>query len=369
MNDDVAFVAEIYALNFGGLYLFWINIAAKISMRQLLEKLAVYSLGCISPLIVICIWLKIAGVFPQFWFWTISYAHQYVEIVSFRTGIQNAEFTLKTIFQAAPLLWIIAGSGLLCLCFTKLELKRRVFLAGFLAFSFFAVCPGFYFRYHYFIVLVPAVTLLAGFAVTWSSQWLAKKSSIPLIRHLPFLFAAIACVQSLYADRAIFFSLSPTEACRAVYGSASPSLVSLEIGRYIEENTGKDDRIAVMGSEPQIYFYAHRHSSTGQIYVYPLMEPQPFAVKMQEDMIRDIEQNPPKYLVWVGVATSWLEKTNSNQMIIKSINQYVHQNMQPAGLIQFTGPQSIESVWSDDVTNAIIRSKSFIAIYKQKVSD
>ena len=38
----------------------------------------------------------------------------------------------------------------------------RSFVFGFLVFSFFCVCPGFYFRQHYFIVMLPAVAMLVG---------------------------------------------------------------------------------------------------------------------------------------------------------------------------------------------------------------
>ena len=53
----------------GGLYLGWISVAAKITWRQILARLGLYSLGCLLPFLAVCIWLKIAGVFPQFWFW------------------------------------------------------------------------------------------------------------------------------------------------------------------------------------------------------------------------------------------------------------------------------------------------------------
>jgi hypothetical protein len=351
---------------FGGLYLCWISIVGKIAWRQVLARLGLYSLGCLLPFLAICIWLKIAGVFPQFWFWTISYAREYVAIVPLNAGVEKAMFMFGKIFHAAPLFWIIATLGFACLCFTRQTLNTRIFLAGFFIFSFLAVCPGLYFRKHYFIVLVPAVALLAGLAVSWSGRWLAKKSSALWLRQLPFLLAAVSCTQSLYGDRAVLFSLPPREACRAVYGM-NPFPESLDIARYIRQNTRKDQRIAVIGSEPQIYFYAHRHSSTGQIYTYPLMEPQPFARKMQEDMIREIEQNPPEYLVFISIPTSWQPKPNSSHLLLDWLAGYVNQNMQRVGLIQFTSPQTTETVWGSDAATALLHSQFSVAVYKRAV--
>jgi len=47
-----------------------------------------------------------------------------------------------------------------------------------------------------------------------------------------------------------------------------------------QAHTNPTDTIAVLGSEPEIYFYSHRISATGYIYTYPLMEPQRYAVQM-----------------------------------------------------------------------------------------
>ena len=58
----------------------------------------------------------------------------------------------------------------------------------------------------------------------------------------------------------------------------------------------------MLGSEPQIYFYSQRRSATGYLYTYPLMEPQPFARRMQEEMIREIESTQPEFVVLVLVS-------------------------------------------------------------------
>src|SRR5262249_10244089 len=155
--------------------------------------------------------------------------------------------------------------------------KRAGFLLTLLAFSGMAVCPGLYFRPHYFILFLPVVALLAGAAT-------AVATDLPL---RPGRFAwlgvlAVCLAVPLCSERDFFFQLPTPEANRLVNGT-NPFPESIKIGEYIRSQSSPDDKIAVLGSEPQIYFYSKRLSATGYIYTYALMEPQPYAHQMQEE--------------------------------------------------------------------------------------
>mgnify|MGYP003299295094 CR=1 FL=1 len=80
--------------------------------------------------------------------------------------------------------------------------------------------------------------------------------------------------------------MGPLFACRSMYG-ANPFPEALKIAEYLRNHSSPAARIAVLGSEPEIYFYAARHSATGYIYMYPLMEPQPFAERMRDRNVRN----------------------------------------------------------------------------------
>jgi hypothetical protein len=96
----------------------------------------------------------------------------------------------------------------------------------------------------------------------------------------------------------------------------------VEIARYIRERTQPGERVAVIGSEPQIYFYSGRRSATGSIYTYPRMELQPYASAMQRQMIREIEAADPRYLVFVSATRSWLVRPGSDQTIFGWFEPY-----------------------------------------------
>src|SRR5262249_39654534 len=151
-------------------------------------------------------------------------------------------------------------------------------------------CPGFYFRTHYFILVLPAVSLLAGVAISKLSEILA--SGMIIIRFVPLLLFAIALIQPILLDKKIFFEVSSNQAGEMIYPQ-NPFLEAVRISDYIREHTEPEDTIAVLGSEPEIYFYSHRRSATGYIYTYGLMEPQKYAHQMQQEMIHEVENAHP----------------------------------------------------------------------------
>ena len=116
------------------------------------------------------------------------------------------------------------------------------------------------------------------------------------------------------------------------YG-ANPFPEAIRIAEYLKEHTNADDTIAVLGSEPEIYFYSHRHSATGYIYTYGLMEPQQHALPMQREMIQEIEAARPKYLVVVSMNISWLKRPDSENLIFDWFARYCPENFALEGAV------------------------------------
>jgi hypothetical protein len=226
-------------------------------------------------------------------------------------------------------LWALAGLGLVVGLWDRSSRARTSFLLLLLVFSTLAVCQGFYFRLHYFIMILPAVSLLVGVAISKLSDLLTSRMIV--VRFIPLLLLGTALSFPILWDKKIFFEASSAEASRMIYPE-SPFLESVRITDYVREHTTPDDKIAVLGSEPQIYFYSQRHSATGYIYTYALMEPQKYARQMQEEMTREIEGANPTYLVSVVMNDSWLERPQSDRLIFTWANEYTAQNYAQPGL-------------------------------------
>ena len=55
------------------------------------------------------------------------------------------------------------------------------------------------------------------------------------------------------------------------------------------------------------------------MYTYPLMEPQPFARGMQDDMIAELEREPPRIMILVNVDASWLRRPESDTRLMRCV--------------------------------------------------
>ena len=335
---------------FGGLYLAWNCWSRQRGERlAMLRKFAIFVLGSAVPLALTALSLWHAGVFGSFWFWTVTYAREYALETSLSVGMGAFTSAFPHVVGPNLLLWILAAAGLVMLWWKKADRVSAAFASAFLIFSFLAVCPGLWFREHYFVLLLPAVALLAGAAV----------SSTPGIGW--WLYGAVL-VFSIGQQSDFLFRVSPVEACRQIYG-LNPFPEAIQVADYIRTHSEKTSRIAVLGSEPEIYFYSQRRSATGYIYTYAMMEPQPFALTMQNEMIRDLEKARPEFVVFVNEAASWVRRPGSQAKILDWWNRYAAQNYNLAGAADIFSDRT-EFHW-DNLESYRPHSSMYIAILRR----
>ena len=333
-----------------------------------LADFALFLGGLALPYILTCLWLWWAGVFPEFFFWTISYARRYATLVSAAQG----EDLFRTMLAAAVgynfLLWLLPWSGALVMWWedrlekhqtpsSKLQgnAKRqaptpispqpltnpqsairnpqspmdgsaipcpRFFLVALLFCSIGSISVGLYFRLHYFVTLLPVLALLSGVAVS-RSLWVVRfDHTIELFLAVPVLLLfGLGIGAALIGNGSVWFGLSPTLAAQEVHGTTAFA-EARTLADFIRTNTPPDARIAVLGSEPELFFYAHRRSASKYIYVYPLMEPQAFAGQMQKEMSGEIERARPEYVVFADDWTSWLHQPESKPLLFDWWRRY-----------------------------------------------
>jgi len=339
----------------------------RVSMRDTPEAagiaadIGMFAAGVLAPLATMMIWLQLHGAFGRFWFWTMEYATKYAGQVPASEIFNVFSRNLSAVTSGFPLLWLMAAAGFIVTPVNrKLKAGHRAFVIMFALCSFLTVTPGFYFRQHYFVTLLPAAAILVGVFVDYLANSVAVRFSGALV-----IIVAIAA--GVFAEREYLFSEQPPAISRRIYG-LNPFPESVEIAKFIEANSSKDDKVAILGSEPQILFHSHRRSATGYIYVYSLMEKHEYSLAMQKEMIGQIESARPKYIVFVPIDASWLAWKDAEMHILRWLQGELQKNYTVVGVADIVDPDPTVYRWHDEARNYSVRSKWNVLVYRRNGS-
>lgn len=290
------------------------NVLSTVFVRKIFYLL----LGMIVPLALTCKYLQMVGVFPKFLFWTYTYAVAYATEVTLHEGVVNF---LAYVAKKWLVFFAYMGFILVSVPFMLRDQAYRnkiLFASAFLFFSCVATAIGLNFREHYFILLLPALAVFIGLAVVS----LRNATENRFFKIIPPLVCLVILGGSVYQQRDFFFQLPANAVSRIIYAGDVPFTAMPAVGDYLRGHSSTGATVAVIGSEPELYFYAQRHSATGYLYMYALMEPQPFASEMQHEMISEIETNQPEFLVFVANPNSWSVRPASDKTVFQWFGHY-----------------------------------------------
>jgi len=234
--------------------------------------------------------------------------------MTFEQGLPWLKVKVIEIFTASKIIWVLAFIGLFSGTWDREVRSHQVFLIGLTIFSILAVCSGWYFRSHYWILLLPAAALMTSSAVFSIYGLLRGKLRAFAVKGILVSLVGAALILPVLKQKKYLFESTPFQACRITYG-VNPFPEAVEIGSYIRANTNETDRILILGSEPEIFFYADRLSTTKHIYMYDLMNGTALASEFQNQVIADAETNNPEYIIFININASWLFSPNFNRKL------------------------------------------------------
>jgi hypothetical protein len=332
--------------------------------KRRVVELALLATAIAAPLAVTCGVIASIGAWEPFVFWTYTYPRQYVTQVPLAVAwkLFADESHVQTASNSS--LWIAALAGLFILCLSRDARPRRLFVLAWLIASIGAFLPGLMFRSHYYLFLFPPLALLAGVALDCLVRW-AIRHGVAARTGALAMVAIVLAWPMVEIGRSLAFT-TPTELVQKMYPN-SPFEEMPEIAAFIAANTTREDRVAVLGSEPELFFYAHRRSATGHIYMYPLVEGHGYALEMQEQLVREVEAAQPKYLVLVELFTSWLPQPGSPRRLHDWLARYLPAHYRVVGRAEFFDGQPTEFVWDAEKLRAPPRSPLGIAVFRRKL--
>ncbi|MGO8674135.1 MAG: ArnT family glycosyltransferase [Capsulimonadaceae bacterium] len=354
---------------FAALWILWIETRRKsVDFRRLLARLCGFG-ACISlPLLITWVLLAAAGVYKRSIFWNFIYASAYAhEAIDLGRETGNPVMFIWHGFLKCftPVclpeigLWIMGGLGLIALLWRGVP--NRLFLGGFVLFAAVAVMPGFYFRPHYFVQFLPAEALLVGVLCWTMTKAMRDQASARWIAGLAF--AAVVAF-TVVSQEGTYFQNSIFEISRFEYG-CTPFPEAVPIADYIRANSSPLDRIAILGSEPEIFFYAHRLSATGHIYMNPLMEQQKYAGAMQLEAIRELNASHAKFLLLETNDGAWSQMQRSVRTILlwarATVGQY-----RTVGVADVVYRTQLRMLWGEDALDfRPVPGENFILIMRR----
>jgi len=346
------------------LYLFWTARKRQDALPMLLRRAAVYAAGVGLPYAITCALLYKAGVFRQFWFWTVVYANEYSKM-GLRRAIHYFLENSARVAAPATLIWVLAALGLSAIWRGRSARRHAGFLALLLICSFLSLCPGTYFHPHYWILFLPTVAILAGVGVSAATERLSEHFPSPMVRATPAMVFLLCFGVGIFHQRQAYFSADPLVTFEATY-PGGPYVQAVKIADYVERHTAPTDRIAVIGSEPEIYFYAHRQSATVYIYTYSLIVWHKLTTRMREEFMRDLETNNPEYLVYVDVWDSWGEREGVPQAapFLARLQKYMNEGYEKEGVANIGA--TTQYVWGEAARTYTPSSSSVIWVLRRR---
>ena len=240
-----------------------------------------------------------AGAFREYWFWTHAFPLGYATEIGLATGWERFLGMSRAIGHDYLALWSLAGIGLLAAPFAGLGRNRTVLVWLLFLCSLASICQGLRFYGHYALQLLPSAAILVGVSFELVRRLLAVR-----LRFGPGYAAlgatayfALAVSITVVKERDYYFRPDFEEIIHGVYGN-NPFVEAKVFGEFIRANTEPGDEVAVIGSEPEIYFYSGRRCPSRHAYFDYIVAESPRQADWQREFIRDVEAARPKYLVY-----------------------------------------------------------------------
>ncbi len=190
---------------FGLIWILWSSVRIqKIIWIQTFKKLFTFTFAAAIPYLVTCIVMFVYGVFPEFWFWTVTYALEYGKQLTLSEGLNTFSYQTKRIVSSAYLIWIMSAIGFILLLVDKKLRANSAFIVPLSILSFLSICLGLYFRPHYYVLILPVVAMFAGITISIIQNYFNQKSSHVAIKIIPIILTFLVIIYSIKSDLNIY---------------------------------------------------------------------------------------------------------------------------------------------------------------------
>lgn len=256
-----------------------------------IKKLSYVVISFLSPTIFFLIYSFVKKSLREFIFAIFIYNISY--IASSEDFYYRAIHNTLLIMLENYILWFLGLIAVLLILFKNRTIKNNSILL-YTLFTLFGVIVGGKFFPHYYITLIPPLSLLSAYSLNYFLKLKNKK-----VKYFIWIIIIIMFIDIVNFEYKIF-SLNKEDLFLLKY-KRTDFLTSINVSRYIQENSANDDLIYVWGPNPEIYLYSKRKASTKYIFYLPLYKeftktPE-FTKKIRTETISQIKKDRPKYII------------------------------------------------------------------------
>jgi len=282
------------------------RISRGLTRTQSVVHAAIFTTGFFGSLALFAVFLQGEGIFRETVYWTI--VANTIPYIFWKKGIL---VTLAFVGACLPLVIGVAAAIRDSRGLWAGKNGEQTALLGLLAASAIGTAAGARFYEHYYIQLIPPLSLLA--APYYAQLWTGRMQS-------PYWLLRPALTYAWLAATIVVFSIS--------HWLGAARRVPSETGRYLLEYSAPNDRIFVWGNKPKIYIEARRRPACRYILSFPLTgyifgEPPGFDTRHRivsgawTTLEQDFEKHPPAYIVDLSSEPSALDPVRDFPILAK----------------------------------------------------
>jgi hypothetical protein len=356
-----------YGLFAGMLLLYKEYFVDRSGIKKLLLYASIFSAAVLFPILVDLFVIYQKGAWHDFHLWFFEIRKQYSSFIRFDRGVELFKGMFSAIFTDYKFFWIISFIGSISIFFTSLSLWKKIAVAGFNVAGFITVVPGYHFYGHYFLQWIPAVSISAAAFIFSIYDILQNRFRLKVLAFIISMGTiVIAVVLNLKDLNEYYFNPDYTRLLKTVYGE-NPFPESKVIADKLNTMMKPEDKLAVFGTEIQMYVYTNKKSpsrfaGSGALLEFPTAQNKAW----QQEFMSDVEKAAPKFLVFFNHPYSWMVSSKTENLIFPWFDNFA-KNYKTIGFAEMN-ENGTKYVWEPnvDMTNHPPKSQFTVYVFERK---
>jgi Dolichyl-phosphate-mannose-protein mannosyltransferase len=357
-----------YGIIGGALLLFKGFFEDKSSIKTNIVNAVLFGTAVVVPILFDLLMIYKNGAWNDFNLWFFDIRKQYTSLISFDQGLEYLKGNMIGIYRDYKPFWIFSFIATIGIFFTSISLWKKIAVATLNIAGFLTVVPGYHYYGHYFLQWIPAVSIAAAmFVFSIQDLMIRFKLNSVIAIVVPLVLIIIPVYLNLKELNRYYFKPNLTQVLRAVYGF-NPFPESKVIADKLNSVMKEEDKIAVFGTEIQMYVYTNKKSpsrfaGSGALLEFPVKQSNDW----QREFIADVEKAKPRFLIFFNHPISWMANPKTENLIFPWFDKFTAANYKIYGFADML-EGSTNYVWEPniDMVNNPPKAQYRIYIFERK---